>query len=410
MPKSLILLSFFSFLISPAHASEIATQSGQITATVPSAPTTDKNLPPTPPILIRPTNDSATANPHPELVWTPSTDPDGNTIFYDLYLNGIATYLGISNTGNSAGSNYTSTIVDNEIRLIPTDDLSDGEYTWLVRAYDPTGDYNNSTTWNFTIDTTPPEFIITNIDIHHNLYLNSNDPTSVPTNTNFKVSGPKDIYFTIETEPNTTIQLSFYNSDGNFVAQTSDTTSFTNTTLYPYLHLEPGIYSVQAIAIDHVLLTSTLPTFKLIVTQPTLTIPIPGLPPTTILIPPTLIDLPATLTHLPATVSKISTRSSFAIIIFILLALAIYLLLILLKKKRHNLILLNPRGTPLKHATIYHSIPNKIFQTHSLTPSDHGKLYIPHLAHYSTLTIRTKTNLTILSISRYHSPLTLIIS
>ena len=408
------------------HAAEIATESGQVTATIPAAPASDDNQAPTSPILIRPTDGSATADPHPELVWRRSTDPDGNTIYYDLYLNGVATYLGISNTGNSADNNYTSTVVDSEVRLIPTTALSDGHYTWLVRAYDLAGDYSNSTTWGFTIDTAPPNFVITSIDTHHDLALDSTDPSSVSDDLSFEVTGPKDIYFTIETEPRTTIQLLFYDSDGSLVTQTSGTTSSTISTLNLYSHLDSGLYTVQALAFDHVLLTTTLPPFDLSVTMPTLTLPIPGItPPITLLIPPALKDLPSTLAHLPATVARISTRPGIAIIILTLIALALLLLLILLKKRRYNLILINPQGTPLKLATIYHSIPDSPPSSHHLhTPaflthrapfrypldtSDKGKLYIRKLNRYSTLTIRTKTSLHILSISRYHSPITLII-
>lgn len=333
-----LLFIIYNFGFAPtAHASETATQSGQVTATIPTTPVSDTNIPPTSPILIRPINGSATANPHPEFVWTPSTDPDGNTIIYTLYLDEVATYLGISNTGNSAGVGYTTTIVDNEIRLIPTQALPDGEYDWYVRAHDPTNDHNNSTIWQLTIDTIPPEFTITNIDIHHDLFLDSRDPNTVPPGTSFEVAGPKDIYFTIQTKPNTTIQLSFYDLDNNFITQTSATTNHTNFTIYPYTHLKPGVYTVQIVAIDHVFLTSTIPNFQLIVTQPTLAISFPFSSPISILIPPALIDLPSTLAHLPATIAKISTREHIAVAIATMLAIAIYLLLLFLKRRRHHL-------------------------------------------------------------------------
>lgn len=405
-------------------ASQIATESGQVTATVPAAPPTSTNQPPTAPILLRPPDSTITSDNTPELVWRKSSDPDGNTIYYDVYLNGVATYLGISNIGNSSSANYTTTIDGSEIRLIPTTPLTDNIYQWSVRAYDINIAYTNSAIWHFTIDTAPPTFIVTSIDIHHNLSLDSRDPNSVPAETTFEVSGPKDIYFTVTTEPYTILQLTFFDSAGAEVGQAS-VTSTELTTLYPYLYLTPGSYTVQIVAIDRANLTSVLPDFLLIVSQPTITIPIPAIPipgivipswpptgtPTgpTITIPPVIYDLPASLTNLPVSIARIATRLDIAVIIVCLIAFIGILLLFFLKRHRYNLILTNSIGDPVAFANIHHSIPNKIANSFHLSPSDRGRLYIKGLNRRSTLTIRTPKTLMVVSLARFRSPLTLVV-
>jgi hypothetical protein len=98
-------------------------------------------------------------------------------------------------------------------------------------------------------------------------------------------------------------------------------------------------------------------------------------------------------------------------LVAILLAILICTLLIVLWKRRYNLILLDQAGNTIGHAVIYHSIPNtkskytQILVTkhepisYTLTPSDHGRLYIHHLNRYSTLTIRLADVTYVLSIS-----------
>lgn len=91
---------------------------------------------------------------------------------------------------------------------------------------------------------------------------------------------------------------------------------------------------------------------------------------------------------LTATVSQLQpTNYNLLLMILILIAVFIILLLILLRKRRYNLILLNSDFQPHSHAIIYHSRSSKL-GFYRLSPSQHGRLYLPHLARYSTLTIR----------------------
>lgn len=219
------------------------------TATVPSFVVESDQVAPSAPVLLRPTDHAVTGDPRPELVWRHSTDEDSNTVLYTLYLNGVATFLGISGTGNSSGNGFTARVEAGDIRLLPTTSLLDGVYTWRVDAYDLSGNSSHSTTWSFTIDSTA-------------------------------------------------------------------------------------------------------------------------------------------LTHLPATISQIDSRLRLSYYLAIPLAIAIIILLIIIWRRRDNLILLNAQLHPLHSAIIYHSIPNQKSDLYHLGPSDHGRLHIPHLGRYSTLTIR----------------------
>lgn len=415
----LAIAIFSTLLLSPslAYANTEASGSAQVSASVQEAPPTQDNQAPTPPILLRPANGSLTGDSTPEFVWRMSSDPDGNTVYYDLYLDGVATFLGISNLGNSSGTGYSATIQDGELRLIPTFELSEGEHTWLVRAYDVNTASSSSAQWSLTIDLTPPWITLTDIDSYHNLGFDSRNPSSVPPNTNLEISGPKDIYFTLSTEPYATLQLAIYNTANQLIYHSSNLAP--SSPIYPYTHLDKGRYLVSVVAIDGANHATTLPNFYLTVT--TATLPLPNLSPLPIpseLVIPNLPPIPPGYT---ATISRIATRDSLAVYLIILLALAILLLIILLKRRRYNLALISQDGKSLSHATVFHSKPdikttnNPLLLTrrepfrYTLEPDMEGKLYIPRLNRYSTLTIRTDSSLTIISVNRYHSPLTLVI-
>jgi len=171
---------------------------------------------------------------------------------------------------------------------------------------------------------------------------------------------------------------------------------------YPYQYLIPGMYSVTILAIDQAGNITVLPTFTITIHQSTLIIKVPGITEPIINIPYTPIaQLPASLpASLPATVSIIASRGTLLYPLILLLALILIVLLIILWKRKYNLILLNDQGIPLENTIIYHSIPkSKEHISYKLAHNDHGRLYIPRIGRYSTLTIRTDTRTYILSIS-----------
>ena len=400
----------YTFIAPPLASASTDPQSAtaSATATIPSTtPTTSDTTAPTAPILVSPPDATVLGDDTPEFVWRQSSDTNSNTIYYTFYLNEVATYIGIADTGSSTGPGYTAWKDGTEVKLIPTSPLSDGTYSWRVTASDLAGNAASSVLWHFTLDTIPPVITITDIDIYHNLSLSSDHPEDFA-GIIFDISGPKDVYFTIHSEPWSTLTLQFYNeSTGELVSHSMWTVSDKGL-VYPYTHLDLGRYLVSIVGYDRGGSTTALPQFILSIVQAQITVPLPpfpGLPPS-YSIPYTPYSIPS----LPATISKIESRLLLFTIIGSLLAIVVLVLLIFIWKRKYNLILLNGGGAALTNTKVYHSIPtsrskhSSIFVT-SLTPisyflssSDHGRLYIRHLGRYSTLTIRTDSTTYILSL------------
>ena len=398
-------------LIPHAHAStdpQYATSSAtaSIVDTTPVVSPGD-TTPPSIPILITPVDGTATSDDTPEFTWSQSSDPNGNTVTYTFYLNGIATYLGISNVGNSAGVGYTSRIDAGQIKLTPTGGYSDGSYNWYVVASDPSNNSSSSTQWNLIIDRIAPTISFTDLDTYHDLTLSSNTPESFE-GLNFDINGSKDIVFTVTSEPWSTLTLQILNENNELVSQQTVVVDGTGIA-YPHTILLTGVYTIAISAYDLASNTTALPSFTLTVIDAQITVPLPDIPG----LPDDLnIKLPTTPTSsLPATISQVSSRVSLSSLIFPLLAVAILGMLYFLWYKKPNIILVDLDGNPLTNTIIYHSIPTNKYQnnpilvtkrepiSYSLFDRDMGRLYIPRLSRYSTLTIRTSTATHILSIS-----------
>lgn len=376
-----IFLFCFVFLISCFELASLAlantdpkSATPSATATVPSFAVSGDTEAPTAPILISPTDGTVTNGTKPEFVWYQSSDPNGNTLYYTLHLNNIATYLGISNLGNSSGANYTARLDYDQIKLNSLISLSDGTYDWYVTATDLAGNSRHSTSWRLTIDTLAPPLTLTRLD--------TLDYPPISEGANFDLLGPKDVYFVVQTDPNIQVQLNLQGPTTHSLILRSDNTGL--VTFAPSLEL--GIYTVTLFAMDGAGNLTFLPDFTITLSQALL--PLPGIPGVSPLpIPPILYNFPSALTHLPSTVSQISTTYSLALLYAIMLAILILLLLIFLRKKRYNLILLDTQLSPIKQATIYHSHGSK-FGFFTLQSKDHGRLFISHLSRYSSLTIR----------------------
>lgn len=391
---ALFLLVLSSFLPLPAHAStDPLSATVSATARVPSTtPTTGDTTAPIAVILVSPADNTTTGANRPELVWKQTTDPNSNTLYYTVYLNGVATFLGVSNVGNSQMHNYLARLSDGQVLLTPTFDLPDGNYTWSVAASDLSSNTSYSTTWHFTVDTTPPPLLLTNVD---DLYLNP--PLSE--GTNFDLPGPQAVTLTFLTEPWATVSLTLTLPDATSVTQSvatqaSGIASFT-------LNLPLGVTQVSATSIDHSAHTTALPLFTLTLH----TTPASGLLTTLRLTPPSNLPVFLTpLTSLPATVSQISTPYYLTLAIYVMLAMIALLLLILIWQRRPNLYLYHTNPVePARSLIVYHSrpthsasfrrLPGRLFVTsHApvLYSLPNGKVYIPHLGRYSTLTIRSQ--------------------
>jgi len=414
MPKFSVLISL-SLLYSLATQVLAATTpqieslavTGRIAETTSSVSIGDTTAPTTP-ILVAPTDGSHASDNTPEFVWTQSSDPNGNTVYYTLYLNGVATYLGISNIGNSAGAGYTARIDSGQIKLTPTSGLSDGAYNWYIVATDPSNNPSTSTHWNLIIDTQAPGISITNIASHSDLTLSSARPEDFE-GLNFDINGAGAVPFTIHTEPYGVITLHVTHSSGSLVSQThwpSDASGLT----HPHVTLVDGVYTLSISAYDQAGITTALPDFTLTVTTSQITVPLPAIPGM-----PTQLHLPLqtpSFDTLPATINQVASTLSSALLPLSLLALGVIALLFTIWKRKPNIIFTDIKGMPLTNTIIYHSIPSSrspssaIYTTKhvpisfNLADGDLGRLHIPRLSRYSTLTIKTVTATHILSISR----------
>lgn len=368
-------------------------------ATVPGLSETSDSEAPSIPILVRPEDGTVTGDNRPEFVWKDSVDSGSNTISYDLYLNGVATYLGISNLGNSSGLGYTARLDAGETKLQVTIPIRDGVYNWYVTARDSSGNQSTSTTWNLTIDTVPPTLSIIDIDTYHNPVIQEGS--------NFDIDGPKDVYFTASSDPYATIQISLSSQDSDIYHLESHTDS--NGLAYLYQHLTPGLYTATVLAFDQAHNITVHPSFTLTIHESIISIKLPGRATPLVTFPYTPISLPPS--SLPATVSYIASRGILPVFIAALLAAIIVILLIILGKRRYNLIVIDGSSRPLPAITIYHSIPDTISKStrvflsrhdplsYRLPSTSRGRIYLPHLTRYSTLTIVTPHTTYLLSLS-----------
>ena len=374
-----------------------ATSSAQVSAHIPSLAVARDTTAPTPPILLRPPDGTYTSQKSIEFVWRQSTDVDSNTILYTLYLNGVPTYLGISNDGNSAGAGYTARLESGEVRLIPSPPLPDGTYDWFVTAEDLSGNQSSSTTWRLNIDTVPPTLTVTDIDTYHHLHLSSTDPASVPAGTTFTVDGPKDIYFTVTTEPYATVYLQFrpYQSYSDY--QTYPFLTGVSGTAHAYAHFDPGEYEILLSAVDRAGQPAALPTFLVSVATPsggTTIGPIGPIGPIRLIYPSPIVSL-------------VATRVGVANTMWLLLAILAIILLIIIWYRRYNLILVDEHGEPAARATICHSRPDRTNRTYTSNRSN--KIFVPHLGRLSTLTIQTPRITLTLSLSSARRAYTVVI-
>lgn len=138
-------------------AQQIATQSAHVTLTVVD------NTNPSLPFLIAPPNNNYITVGTPTFIWDESTD-DRGIQKYQLYLNGSLVYDNLS-TGSQETSHYlyTHNTTDRQYQLKLKNLLADGSYTWKIRVYDINGNFSESATWTFIIDTQAPAFVLTNI-------------------------------------------------------------------------------------------------------------------------------------------------------------------------------------------------------------------------------------------------------
>jgi hypothetical protein len=197
-----------------------------VTATVPD------NAPPSTPILIAPANNSLITDSTPTFVWVAATDDieiskyvlhiDGNVYFDNLPLNDIT------------NSQYTLTYDSetNQYSLTPASGLADGVHTWKIEVCDvgnQTSHCTDSVTWTFTIDSTPPSFVINEFGTE-TVTISAQDITTVPASplvlteneplivANGEANSSVQVTLVIPDEPTQNFTVSI-DSDGNWELQ-----------------------------------------------------------------------------------------------------------------------------------------------------------------------------------------------
>lgn len=161
--------------LASAQLTDPIEHSVEVTAIVPST------QPPPVPILRRPSNNAVTSEKRVEFRWEEVTGHVMPLDHYDLIVNGTTLFNNIALTDHET-SEYTLTLQDGiyRLRLKQVADLDDGEYTWKVRVVDNQNIDTSSTTWKFTVDTSSPPLIITDIQ-GQNVSISASDPQTIPT-------------------------------------------------------------------------------------------------------------------------------------------------------------------------------------------------------------------------------------
>lgn len=152
-----ILSFFFVVIVFFTNRSLVFADDVTISARVPDTQA------PSVPILIAPADGALLSNNTPSFQWYESTD-NVSMSHYALYLNGSIVYndIPLVATENSYYSlEYDS--LNGIYTLVPKNALSDRAYTWKIVAVDYADLSSSSDTWDFTIDTLAPNFVLTKI-------------------------------------------------------------------------------------------------------------------------------------------------------------------------------------------------------------------------------------------------------
>lgn len=234
-----------------------ATGSAAVTATVPEFTLTKPDVV----TLISPANNSVINTTAPTFIFNPSNSAV-TVDHYQLFIDGN---LALDNIPQS-----TNTIMVNAPQA-----LKEGTHVWRVNTLGYNNTSHDSATWSFTIDTTAPPIIITEV-ADQPTNLTSLDLTVFPYNLIFKTEQkqPKIIG---QSESNNQITISLSNL-GNSLTLSGLTDSTGRFSLFPDRLLTPGNYLTIVSASDPAGNTTTLPSFIIEVITPTglvITLPSP---------------------------------------------------------------------------------------------------------------------------------------
>ncbi|MFC1711694.1 hypothetical protein ACFLZ1_03860 [Patescibacteria group bacterium] len=366
--KKLLFIGFFAciFLFSFTPLSLALERTSDESVTV-SASIPDE-IAPTAPILIAPENGSFLSNPSPTFIFKKSYDAGSPVRHYVMYLNDSIFIPEIPSSQTPVeNSQFLCIISEDLISVSIKSQLADGIYTWKIRAFDLYGNWVDSTTWTFTIDTQAPFLIITDIGENENLNLTSEDINSIPPGLIIETSQlqPK---FKGRSEPGANIQINLIPLDNSYptLTLTGIADSQGLFTLIPATKLNPGKYTVTAIASDAAANTTVLPEFTLLVLTPPTVPLLPSLPPPIFKKPEAVLELPQATPFLPSYLPFIPYLALLFLLLWLLVSKLAYgfpwlmlyrfsgLFLIppILRKKRICLIFDKDKKRPVPFATV----------------------------------------------------------
>lgn len=177
-----------------------------VTATVPS------RTPPPVPILIRPENNSFINTGTVDFEWRAVTGHDVPLARYEISVNGVKLFdLPL---GNDESVNYSLTLSNGVYRLVLKNParLPDGTHTWKIRVIDDDDKGTDSATWQFTVDSSQPPIVVTNIN-GQEVSISASDPSTLPESPVIVRSSQPFIYGTTESQAE--VQLIVRRADGS---------------------------------------------------------------------------------------------------------------------------------------------------------------------------------------------------
>lgn len=169
------LICFFLTIFLWAFFSAASTQASEvnISASIPDI------IPPSVPILIEPSDGSIISDNTPTFRWYESTDNLAMS-HYNFYRNGSVLFANVPLTATNNSQyllEYDS--LNGIYSLTPKSSFNDGAHTWRVVAVDFANLSASSDTWDFTVDTLVPSFVLSKIG-DTSVNISAANPSSVP--------------------------------------------------------------------------------------------------------------------------------------------------------------------------------------------------------------------------------------
>ncbi|MBI5151096.1 MAG: hypothetical protein HZA34_00820 [Candidatus Pacebacteria bacterium] len=271
------VLFFSSRVFSAINDTGVDTENGENLATNPKTRTTAVSAtvvdiyPPTAPILVAPDNNGKIRTQLVTFTWKSSVDEEGGTAKYQLYLDGSLLYDSITTPTKNA-PDYTYTDRNTVSNLVMKNALAEGSHTWKIRGFDTNGNYADSATWSFTIDTIAPVLLVKQIG-DQTVSISAQDVTTIPTSPVITTTNPPTVSGTTEASVTVKLTMTLPNGQVTQLTTTSGTDGTFSFTL-PTLSLNI-IAKLQISANDSVGNTSLLDNIPVQVIRKTLKLPAP---------------------------------------------------------------------------------------------------------------------------------------